>query len=189
MSAAAVFHYHLVMGHPSFDLAEFTMLARFDSPVLAFFTRITGIGAAVCVFALSGCNKTQSNAESLDEAYKASGMKRGTVFPLGGRVTIDNEPPTFKSRRSVLVVMAYDASKPAHPASGAYVPVKADGVFEFPDGGLPPGKYVLLFAALNRRKKEGMTGPDLLKNLYNDPDVNGKKEEFTINLEAAGKTD
>jgi hypothetical protein len=165
------------------------MSVRFDSPVVLFFTRITGAAAAVCLFAAAGCTNTPSAAQRLDEAYKASGMKRVTVFPLGGTVTIDNEPPTFKNRRTVLVVMAYDASKPDAPASGAYVPVKADGAFEFPDGGLTPGKYVLLFAVLDRRKKQGMEGPDLLKNLYNDPDVNGKKEGFTINLEASGKTD
>jgi hypothetical protein len=165
------------------------MSARSDSPVLSFFTRITGVAAAVCVFALMGCTKTPSAAERLDEAYQASGIKRETVFPLAGRVTIDNQAPTFKGRRTVLVVMAYGASKPDLPASGPYVPVKADGTFEFPSGGLPPGKYVLLFAALNHSKKRGMAGPDELKNLYNDPDVNGKKEEFTINLQEPGKTD
>jgi hypothetical protein len=165
------------------------MSVRFDRPVVLFFTRITGVAAAVCLFAVTGCTKTQSAAERLDEAYRTSKMKRVTVFPLGGTVTIDNEAPTFKNRRTVLVVMAYDASKPDARASGAYVPVKADGAFEFPDGGLTPGKYVLLFAVLDRRKKQGMEGPDQLKNLYNDPDVNGKKEGFTINLEASGKPD
>jgi hypothetical protein len=69
------------------------------------------------------------------------------------------------------------------------VPVRADGSFEFPDGGIPPGKYVLLFVVLERNKKKGWTGPDALKNLYNDPDVNGKKEQFTINHQVPGKTD
>ena len=81
--------------------------------------------------------------------------------------------------------MAYDASA---GVAGPFVSVKSDGAFEFPDGGIPPGKYVLLFAGLQRNRKKGWAGPDALKNLYNDPEVNGKKEQFTIDHQAPGKT-
>ena len=165
------------------------MLVRFRGRVGSSFKCVVGMMTALCLGAVVGCTNTPSSAQRLEEAAKASGIKRTTVYPLSGRVSIDNQAPTFKGRRAALVVMAYDASKPDRPASGSYVTVNAEGTFEFPDGGLPPGKYVLLFAALNHRKKQGMIGPDQLKNLYNDPDVNAKKEEFVVNLESAGKTD
>ncbi len=146
---------------------------------------------AVCAFCLvtAGCTKQQSTADRVKLAAESSGIKPVTVFPLAGTVTVDNQPAVLKSRKWVLVVMAYDTSKPDAIANGPYVPVRADGSFAFPDGGIPPGKYVLLFAALERSKKKGWVGPDALKNLYNDPDVNGKKEQFTINHQGPGKTD
>ena len=147
--------------------------------------------AAACSLCLvaAGCTKQQATAERIKQAAESAGIKPVTVCPLAGTVTVDNQPAVLKSRKWVLVVMAHDASKPDARANGPYVPVKADGSFEFPDGGIPPGKYVLLFAALERSKKQGWIGPDALKNLYNDPDVNGKKEQFTINHQAPGKTD
>jgi hypothetical protein len=105
---------------------------------------------------------------------------------LAGRITVDNQPAALKSRKWSVVVMAYDASK---SSSAGWVPVKSDGAFEFPDGGIPPGKYVLLFAALERNKRKGWVGPDALKNLYNDPEVNANSEQFAIDHQAPGKTD
>ncbi len=165
------------------------MSLRFHGQRGFFLKRILAVAAALGLGAVVGCTNTPSSAQRLEEAYKSSGIKRTTVYPLSGRVSIDNAAPTFKKRRMGLIVMAYNASNPDVPATGSYTPVKADGTFEFVDGGLPPGKYVLLFAALHYDKKKGLIGPDELKNLYNDPDVNAKKEEFVINLDSAGKTD
>jgi len=117
-----------------------------------------------------------------------TGLKPLVVYPLAGKVTVDHELPAATSQRSVFVVVAYDASKPVAPAAGnAFVTARTDGSFEFPDGGLSPGKYVILFAELGYRKR-AYYGNDALKNLYNDPEVNAKKPEFVIDHQAPGKT-
>ena len=152
--------------------------------------RLAGLAAACTILVSAGCTHTASTAERIDEAYQSSGMKRGAVCPLAGRVTIDNEAPDLKKKRMALIVMACDASKPSAAADGnPYVPARADGSFEFPDGGVPPGKYVMVFALMNHRKKRGFEGPDGLKNLFNDPDVNATKPEFVVDLQAPGRKD
>lgn len=153
------------------------------------FGRLAGIAAACLCLVVVGCNKQQSNVERLNAAYEDTHMKRVDVYPLAGTVTVDHQPPEAqKSKRWAVVVVAYDASKPDQPARGqAYVTAKSDGSFTFGDG-LPAGKYVMLFAGLEFNKKRGWHGPDTLKNLYNDPDVNAKKTEFLIEVPPA-KTD
>ena len=143
--------------------------------------------AATLIFILSfGCQGRQSTAERLEEAYKSAGIDPATVYPLGGTVTVDNEPPVVKSETARLVAVAYDAAKPdAKEKSNAYAFVKPDGSFELPP--LPPGKYVMLFAQLGHNPRIGFFGPDTLKNLYNDPDVNSKKPEFLIDHQSPGK--
>jgi hypothetical protein len=44
-------------------------------------------------------------------------------------------------------------------------------------------------AQLKSRGKRGFYGPDELQNLYNDPEVNAKKPEFSIDHKAPGKSD
>ncbi len=115
-------------------------------------------------------------------------MDPATVYPLGGTITVDNEPPVAKSETARLVAVAYNTAKPdAKAKSNAYAFVKSDGSFELPP--LPTGKYVMLFAQLGHNPRIGFFGPDTLKNLYNDPDVNSKKPEFLIEHQAPGKLD
>jgi hypothetical protein len=157
-------------------------------PAVAPVTQIAVIGIA-CALVAVGCDSRPSTAERIKQAREESHLSSVTVFPLAGRVTVDSQPLSLKSKRAALVVMAYDASRPnAATIEQPFVMAREDGSFEFSDGGLPPGKYVMLFAELDRKKKNTRLG-DGLKNLYNDPDVNGKKPEFTINHEAPGKTD
>ena len=47
----------------------------------------------------------------------------------------------------------------------------------------------MLFAQLIYDPRMGFFGPDGLKNLYNDPEINSKKPEFLIDHQAPGKTD
>jgi len=155
---------------------------------LSIFARSVCLVAACACVAAVGCTRQQSTADRIKQAAESTGIKLATVYPLAGTVTVDSQPAELKSRKWSVVVMACDASKPNGSATGPFVSVRSDGAFEFPDGGIPPGKYVLLFAALQRNKKKGWVGPDALKNLYNDPDVNGKKEQFTIDHQAPGKT-
>jgi hypothetical protein len=158
-------------------------------PIVASFTQFGALSATCVIVLAAGCNGQPSTAERVKKAREEAHMTSVTLFPLAGRVTLDNQPPSLKSKRAALAVVAYDASKPtASAAEQPFVTARPDGSFEFPDGGLPPGKYVMLFAVLERKKKNARGG-DELKNLYNDPDINGKKPEFTINHEAPGKTD
>jgi hypothetical protein len=136
-----------------------------------------------------GCNRAPSDEQRLEEEYQRSGIQRIAVYPLAGRVTVDGEPLSFKSKKAAILVMAFDASKPQVSAKGQrYVEVKSDGSFDF-GAGLPPGKYVMLFVALQHNKKKGWHGTDTLKNLYNDPNVNAKKPQFNIDHQATGKSD
>ncbi len=147
------------------------------------------VAPCIVLLAVVGCNKSGSNAERMKTAYENAGMKPMSVYPLAGTLSVDNQPPAGpKSKRWAIVVMAYDASKPDQPARGqAFVTAKSDGSFTFGEG-LPPGKYVMLFAGLEFNKRKGWHGPDLLKNLYSDPDVNAKKTQFLIEVPPA-KTD
>ncbi len=144
---------------------------------------------ATLIFVVSfGCDGRQSTAQRLEKAYESAGMDPVKAYPLGGTITVDNEPPVAKSEASRLVAIAYDTAKPDVKArSNARAFVKPDGSFELPP--LPPGKYVMLFAQLGYNPRMGFVGADGLKNLYNDPDVNSKKTEFLIDHQAPGKTD
>jgi hypothetical protein len=145
------------------------------------------VAAAIVILCL-GCEGRDSTAQRLEKAYQSAGMEPVTAYPLGGTVTVDNEPPATKSGTARLVVIAYDAAKPDVKArSNAQAFVRPDGSFELPP--LPPGKYVMLFAQLGHNPRMGFFGPDALKNLYNDPDINSKKPGFLIDHQAPGKTD
>jgi hypothetical protein len=145
--------------------------------------------AATLIFLLAlGCDGRQSTAQRLENAQKNAGMNPVAVYPLGGKITVDNQPPVAKSETARLVAIAYDAAKPDAKANGnASAFVKPDGSFEFPP--LPRGKYVMLFAQIGHNPRGGFVGPDGLKNLYNDPDVSSKKSEFVIDHQAPGKKD
>jgi hypothetical protein len=154
-------------------------------PQLSRLTRLAVMG----VLLAAGCSHVESTQERVDNEYKRTGMQRPTLFPLAGRVTVDGEAPTLKSNRWAIVVMAFDASKADAGTRGQfYAASSRDGSFTFGDG-LPAGKYVMLFAGLEYNRKKGWHGPDTLKNLYNDPDVNGKKTEFIIDHQQPGKKD
>jgi hypothetical protein len=147
-----------------------------------------GVAATLILMLSLGCDGRQSTAQRLENAQKSAGMNPVTVYSLGGKITVDNGPPVAKSETARVVAIAYDAAKPDVKAnSNASAFVKSDGSFELPP--LPPGKYVMLFAQLGHNPRGGFFGPDGLKNLYNDPDVNTKKAEFVIDHRAPGKTD
>jgi hypothetical protein len=150
---------------------------------------LTGIVAACISAAALGCDHRQSPAERLERAYQESGLKPVATYPLAGRVMVDNQA-AVQSPQSRLVVVAYNTAKPHAPArQSPFVIIRPDdGSFEFK--GLPPGEYVMLFAQLGYLEQtRGFYGTDALHNLYNDPDVNGKKPQFVIEHQAPGKTD
>ena len=153
------------------------------------FRKLFGIALAlVCVVAV-GCDARPSTAERLANAYKESGINPVPLYPLAGKVTVDNAAPASKSPRTSLLVVAYDTSRPdSLAADDTIVQAKPDGSFEF-SGGLSPSKYVMLFAELQYRPPRSFHGADGLNNLYNDPDVNAQKSQFVVDHQAPGKTD
>jgi hypothetical protein len=167
------------------------VLLRAEFAMLVFRRTVTlAVSASVLAITAIGCSHVATSEERLDAELKRSGMQRGELYPFAGQVSVDGQPLAAKSSHHALIVIAYDSSKPELSAKARpFVTVKPDGTFEFPDGGLPPGSYVLTFAALQHNKKKGWHGPDQLKNLYNDPDVNAKKTEFKIEHHSPGRTD
>jgi len=69
----------------------------------------------------------------------------------------------------------------------------SDGHFSFSyfksNDGYPIGKYVVTIAQLKSDASGRFLGPDRLKNLYNDPDVNKGKTQFVLVHAAPGRTD
>jgi len=71
----------------------------------------------------------------------------GEVYPLGGKITVDNEPPWRSPEGRRRLGHRYDAAKPEVRQRAMHVPSQAEmGPFELPP--LPPGQYVMLFAQL-----------------------------------------
>ena len=141
-----------------------------------------------------GCSKTQSADQALNAALANSGLQREKTYPLAGIVMVDSQAPHFAKRGQKLVVMLNDPKKPDVPVmEKAYVEANDKGEFSFstyaPGDGVKPGKYILTFAALQKKGRFGLLGPDLLNNHYNDPDKNADNKEFSIDHQAPGKTD
>jgi hypothetical protein len=154
-----------------------------------------GMGA-LAILAAMGCVGCQSGVEErVNNELKSSGQKKLDVFPLAGRVTIDGQPPgSLVKGRSTLMLVLYDVAKPnLRPDARPRVAVQPDGSFQFTTygagDGAAAGTYVVVFALLTDRKKQGLVGPDGLKNLYNDPEKNETIPEFKIDHKATGKTD
>jgi hypothetical protein len=132
---------------------------------------------------ITGCSSRE--AERRRREHNGSVEARAT---FSGTVTVDNRTPAVEPRHALLLLL-YDPTQPATQArSPRYAVVQHDGSFKFEHGGVPPGSYVALFAELQRGRPGTFRGPDLLKNLYNDPDKNQNVESFKVEIPAAGKT-
>jgi hypothetical protein len=159
-------------------------------------TLLFSVAALAATFTCLGCGGS-SPADRIAAQVALSGKAPQKAYPLAGRVTIDGAPPpTFLSGlpgRPELLVMLYDADKPnSGPKTWPVVVADRDGHFEFSFAGMgdgrPPGNYVFVFAVLDNKKKKGKLGPDKLKNLYNDPEKNGKDQRFKIIHSNPGKS-
>ncbi|HXY35338.1 MAG TPA: hypothetical protein VEI07_13995 [Planctomycetaceae bacterium] len=147
----------------------------------------------LAVLLIAGCGPRQSADEAMSIALSNAGASKETVYPLGGTVTIDGQPPNLNKNDKIVVML----NDPAHPEvpllHRTHTSVGADGSFHFatyrPGDGVVPGKYVVTFALLQRKGKFGLAGPDRLNNLYNDPDKNATVEGFAIDHKAPGKSD
>jgi hypothetical protein len=153
-----------------------------------------GLVAALAGLLAAGCGSGQNAEQALDNAMKDAGKAKGTVYPLAGKVTIDGQPPKFEKANQRLVVVLNDAEHLDVPAIRCpHVEANQNGEFSFTTymrgDGVKPGKYVLTFGVFQHKQKLGYIPPDLLKNLYSDPEVNAKKPEFVIDHKAPGKSD
>jgi hypothetical protein len=149
--------------------------------------------AALLAVGSGGCTPAQTADQAADAALQSTGRSKSAVFPLAGTVTIDGQPPEAKPNQRI-VVMLNDLARPNVPLKQRlFVWCDPQGRFVFhtygADDGLPAGKFVVTIASLSFHKKRGYAGPDALKNLYNDPDVNANSAEFVIEHQSPGKSD
>lgn len=167
------------------------------------------ISAALC-----GCNH-QSAAQALDEQFaKNHEFKKGPVARFAGTVKIDGQMPDLGAKLFVILTDFQHLDANAHvDTPKLYQGCDSKGAFAFATydraDGVPAGKYVVTFVELNDtnavtgttvasrdfRAKRTISGaqsfrpPDLLRNLYNDPEKNSKNPLFVLDLNQAGKKD
>ncbi len=139
--------------------------------------------------ALAGCNQRPGVDEAIKEQLAETKGSQIGVARFSGTVTIDHQTPSIPRKRA-LVLILYSA-KDAQPGHETlyYTACDKDGHFEFTrytkGDGVPPGAYTVLFAELVPRRGSQFSGPDDLKNLYNDPDTS----PFHVEIASPGKTD
>jgi hypothetical protein len=145
-----------------------------------------GLACVVCAVTIAGCGRG-GTAQREEQAYRDAGLAKLEVAEVSGNVTVDGGAPA-----AFTVVMLWD---PKHPDAGVLRAIcDSDGHFAFstykPGDGVPPGSYVALFGQFNPSRRLGeFEAPDMMHNLYNDPEKNASKPEFLINVAAPGKSD
>jgi|HubBroStandDraft_5_1064220.scaffolds.fasta_scaffold289739_2 hypothetical protein len=154
--------------------------------------------AALALALAAGCTHRESADQALDKALAAQGASREHVAKFSGIVTVDGQPPGIKVYdKHRLVLMLYDPKTPpsaGHPILFAdCMPEPNDGAFEFSTydrgDGVAPGEYIALFVDMPTSWGGGYKGVDRFKNRFNDPDRNGKIEQFKVNLTEPGRGD
>jgi len=154
---------------------------------------VLSVGAATL---LMHFERSSTADQSLDQAFKKfPQLKRQAVARFAGQVTIDGQPPGDFSQGSALFVSLH-RKQDDHLAPPIHALCDSTGRFAFStyskEDGVAVGSYVVTIAKLRRagRLGRGLFGPpDGLKNLYNDPEKNAQKSEFSVELEMPGKTD
>jgi len=141
--------------------------------------------AAMIALALltAGCAETADQATA--RRRKELNVPDEPLAKFSGTVTIDGSPPDIQSGHELLVFLYDPKDKPGRASRSTVC--KPDGTFEFGTT-VVPAIYIVLFAELVRGRPGIFRGPDVLNNLYNDPDVNAKRDGFTLDLSPPGKT-
>jgi hypothetical protein len=157
---------------------------------------------------LQGCSQQKSVDQALDQQIKENPkLERVKVAKFAGRVTVDGQPPQAGYKLFVILndPNHLDAAARSGGLPKLYTGCDVHGRFSFStngvDDGAPVGNYVVTFVELRQpgggkfRPRMGVgsqthfTGPDELKNLYNDPDKNAKDDKFKVDVQPPGKTD
>jgi hypothetical protein len=168
-----------------------------DLPFRSLLPRLPFFFAAA--IALAGCSQRAGVDEAIEKQLVETKGSQIGVARFSGTVTIDHETPSIPRKRA-LVLILYSA-KDAQPGHETlfYTACDKEGHFEFTryskGDGVPPGSYTVLFAELMPRRRSQFSGPDDLKNLYNDPDTSPfhvdiappGKADWDFNLDVAGK--
>jgi|HubBroStandDraft_6_1064221.scaffolds.fasta_scaffold80982_2 hypothetical protein len=150
--------------------------------------------SALCALGLvnGGCSSHQSSQQALDAQLKSLHTEKANLGKFAGRVTIDGSPPQVE-RGKKLIVILYDQANKDKSKSPIFSSCNADGSFAFysysANDGVPVGTYVVLFAELTASRSKGLTQPDGLKNLYNDPDKNMQDKDLVVSVTQPGRTD
>jgi hypothetical protein len=156
---------------------------------------------------LEGCNQIQSEEAAVNEYYKNNQDPKAQRLPVArvaGRILVDGQPPAQDAQ---LFVVLYDPQHLEKPGDVPKLMAKCDaeGNFAFTSyvtgDGVPNGKYVVTCVALRRvtratrglgarpGRQQEFIGPDVLKNLYSDPEKNKDDPTFIANVEAPGRND
>jgi hypothetical protein len=146
-----------------------------------------------------GCSGQRPADQAVKEQLAEIKGKEVQVAKFSGTVTIDGTPPVVPAKVSlVLILYSAQGTEQSHETIYRTV-VDKEGHFEFTrytkGDGVPPGSYTVLFDELVPRRGSQFSGPDRLKNRYNDPDTSpfhvevtsSGKTDWVFNLEIAGK--
>jgi hypothetical protein len=158
--------------------------------------------------AITGCGGESVQQAIARQAKDNPKYEVHSVSRFAGRVTVDGQPPAKDLRLFVILNDPQHLDENAKRRAPKLSAICDDtGKFAFgtyeKDDGVPAAGYVVTFALLHSptagggrggRMRQGtgprhFSGPDELKNLYNDPDKNQKVDEFNVKLAPPGKSD
>jgi hypothetical protein len=167
---------------------------------MSMFDRLCGRSvpfASVLLIIAMGCNGTQSAEQALEKQFEDNRpAHRKVVAKFAGKVLVDGKPAVWKSNQATLVILI-NLKNPGPPGKPPNLIATCDlqGKFAFNTyalgDGIPVGSYVVCIVQLRPigRPATAYIGPDLLKNLYNDPDKNRQEPQFKVEVAPPGKTD
>jgi hypothetical protein len=176
-------------------------------------SRICLVACLFTIVAVEGCGpKTPTAKQRLDRELQENPEFRTSqpVAKFAGRVTVDGRTPRKDCKLFVIL------NEPEHLGDAAnaeapkfYATCDANGNFAFttnePRDGVIPGKYIVTFVELHPLQFDFPAGhlrkpirlgyrqryvqPDELRNLYSDPEKNGRSENFNLDVELPGRDD
>lgn len=145
--------------------------------------------SALVFFALvaAGCGSDTAD-QAIARRQKELNLPSKELVKFAGTVTIDGQTPEVPDGHALLICLCGPNDPPPDKQPPRYAIVQKDGAFQFREGGVAAGPYVVAIALLRRGRPGTFRGPDALHNLYNDPEQNANVEGFKIDLRPPGKS-